>query len=166
MNYITVPLEASQNREGFSCGKPMLDNYLQKQARQDMKRRLAICFVLTGKDEIKAYYTLSNNSIERRLLPASIVKKLPPSYVDLPATLLGRLAVNQLFQGQELGEAMLVDALKRAYFASMLVGSMAVIVDPLDDAAAKFYAKYEFISLPDSGKLFLPMETIAQLFPV
>ena len=166
MNYITVPLEASHNRESFSCGKLMLDNYLQKQARQDMKRRLAVCFVLPDEDEIKAYYTLSTNSVERRLLPRPIVKKLPPSYVDLPATLLGRLAVNKGYQGQGLGEAILVDALKRAYFASMLVGSMAVIVDPLDEAAVKFYAKYEFILLPDSGKMFLPMATIAELFPV
>jgi hypothetical protein len=48
----------------------------------------------------------------------------------------------------------------------MLVGSMAVIVDPLDEAAVKFYTKYEFILLPDSGKMFLPMTTIAELFPV
>ena len=43
---------------------------------------------------------------------------------------------------------------------------MAVIVDPLDDAAVKFYQKYEFIQLPDSGKMFLPMATIAELFPM
>lgn len=166
MNYITVPLEASHNREGFSCGKSMLDHYLQKQARQDMKRRLSVCFVLPEENEIKAYYTLSTNSVERRLLPSNIVKKLPPSYVDLPATLLGRLAVNASYQGQGLGAAILVDALKRAHFAAMLVGSMAIIVDPLDEAAVKFYAKYDFILLPDSGKMFLPMATIAELFPV
>jgi GNAT superfamily N-acetyltransferase len=99
-------------------------------------------------------------------LPQSIVKKLPPSNIDLSATLLGRLAVDKNYQGQGLGEAILVDALKRAYFASMLVGSMAVIVDPLDEAAVKFYAKYEFILLPDGGKMLLPMQTMSELFPV
>lgn len=165
MNYITVPLESSHKRESFHCGKPMLDNYLQK-ANQDMKRRLAVCFVLPDGHEIKAYYTLSTASVERRLLPQSIVKKLPPSYSDLPATLLGRLAVSKNYQGQGVGEMILVDALKRAYFASMLIGSMTIIVDPLDEAAVKFYARYDFILLPGSGKMFLPMATVAQLFPV
>ncbi len=42
---------------------------------------------------------------------------------------------------------------------------MPVIVDSLDEEAVKFYKKYDFILLPDSGKMFLPMPTIALLFP-
>ena len=165
MNYITVPLDPSHSKETFHCGKPLLDMYLHKQAKQDVKRRLSACFVLPDGNEIKGYYTLSAASVERRLLPQEIVKKLPPSYTDLPATLLGRLAVNLVCQRQGLGEMILMDALKRSYFASMLAGSMAVIVDPLDAEAINFYKRYDFILLPDSGKMFLPMATIALLFP-
>jgi predicted N-acetyltransferase YhbS len=166
MSYITVPLDSSYNKQNFNCGKSLLDTYLHKQAKQDVARRLSACFVLPDGKEIKGYYTLSTASVERRILPQEIIKKLPPSYSDLPAILLGRLAVNKSYQGQGLGEMILVDALKRSCFASMLVGSMAVIVDPLDKEAAKFYAKYDFILLPDSGKMFLPMATIATLFPL
>lgn len=165
MSYITVPLDPSHKKENFNCGKPLLDAYLHKQAKQDVKRRLSACFILPDGNEIKGYYTLSTASVERRLLPQEIVKKLPPSYSDLPAILLGRLAVSQSHQGQGLGEMILMDALKRSYFTSMQVGSMAVIVDPLDAEAVKFYGKYDFILLPDSGKMFLPMSAIAQLFP-
>jgi hypothetical protein len=42
--------------------------------------------------------------------------------------------------------------------------SFAIIVDPLDKEAQKFYKKYGFIDLPDSGKMFLPMKTVNQLF--
>jgi len=164
MSYITVPLDSSHNKENFDCGKPLLDDYLHKQAKQDVKRRLSACFVLPDQNEIKGYYTLSTASVERRLLPQEIIKKLPPSYNDLPTILLGRLAVSKSYQGQGLGEMMLMDALKRSYFISGQVGSMAVIVDPLDEEAVKFYEKYDFILLPDSGKMFLPMATIAQLF--
>ena len=164
MSYITVPLDSSHNKENFDCGKPLLDDYLHKQAKQDVKRRLSACFVLPDENEIKGYYTLSTASVERRLLPQEIIKKLPPSYNDLPTILLGRLAVSKSYQGQGLGEMMLMDALKRSYFISGQVGSMAVIVDPLDEEAVKFYEKYDFILLPDSGKMFLPMATIAQLF--
>ena len=41
---------------------------------------------------------------------------------------------------------------------------MAVIVDPIDQEAIRFYKKYGFILLPDSGKMFLLMKTIAELF--
>ena len=166
MSYITVPLDSSHNRENFDCGKPLLDDYLHKQAKQDVKRRLSACFILPNQNEIKGYYTLSTASIERRLLPREIIKKMPPTYNDLPTILLGRLAVSKSYQGQGLGEMILMDALKRSYFTSLQVGSMAVIVDPLDEEAVKFYERYDFILLPDSGKMFLPMATIAQLFPL
>ena len=44
------------------------------------------------------------------------------------------------------------------------IGSMAVVVDPLDDEAISFYEKYGFILLPDSGKMFISMKTIKKLF--
>jgi ribosomal protein S18 acetylase RimI-like enzyme len=164
MNYITIPLEPSHRKENFSCGKPLLDTYLQKQAKQDVKRRLSVCFVLAEGNEIKGFYTLSTASVERRFLPQNIVKKLPPSYVDLPAALLGRLAVNSNYQGQGVGEMILMDALKRSFFASTIAASMAIVVDPLDTGAAAFYRRYDFIVLPGSGKMFLPMATVAMLF--
>ncbi|RYY29235.1 MAG: GNAT family N-acetyltransferase [Chitinophagaceae bacterium] len=164
MIYITVPLDVSHDRISFTCGKLLLDLYLQKQARQDVKRKLSACFILPSQNQIKAYYTLSAASVERQVLPDEIIKKLPPSYIDLPAVLLGRLAVSNSYHRQGLGEAMLIDALKRSYYASSQVGSMAVLVDPLDEEAKQFYEKYNFINLPDTGKMFLPMATIAQLF--
>ena len=143
-----------------------MDDYLQKQAKQDMKRKLAICFVLADENnKIKGYYTLSSAGIPNDLLPDEIKKKLPPSYTNLPVTLLGRLAISNAHKGQGLGELLLLDALKRSYDnAHASIGSMAVIVDPIDLAASKFYQKYGFISLHDSDRMFLPMRTIAGLF--
>ncbi|MFT4154710.1 GNAT family N-acetyltransferase [Parafilimonas sp.] len=167
MNYITVALNTSHNKAGFLCGKQLLDDYLHKQAKQDVKRKLSACFVLADKDEItvKGYYTLSGASVARDLLPENIIKKLPPSYMDLPATLLGRLAVDNRYKKQGLGELLLIDALKRSYDISVnSIGSMAVITDPIDEAAVSFYKKYGFILLPGSGKMFIPMDTVAGLF--
>ena len=144
----------------------MLDQYLHKQANQDIKRKLAACFVIkeVPTNLIKGYYTLSNNCIPLDLVPNEIQKKLPTSYKTIPTTLLGRLAIDQKFQGQGIGRLLLVDALKRSYKLSKTIGSFAVVVDPLDAAAEKFYTKYGFITLPDSKKMFLPMKTIGQLF--
>lgn len=166
MSYITVPLNSSINKKEFFSGKSMLDEYLHKQAGQDVKRKLCVVFILPHTDQtVKGYYTLSNYGIPKEFVPAAITKKMPASYSSLPATLLGRLAVDKKFSGQGLGELLLIDALKRSYDASVSsIGSFAVIVDPLDNDAEKFYAKYGFIRLPDSGKMFIPMSVVKQLF--
>lgn len=149
--YLTENLNTTHNKEKFSCGKDLLDIYIKKQATQDIKRKLAACFVIKEKETnyIKGYYTLSNSSIP---------------FDNLPLTLIGRLAVDKIYQGQGIGKILLVDALKRSYELSKQIGSFAVIVDPLDKDAELFYLKYGFIKLPDSGKMFLTMKTIEQLF--
>lgn len=165
MNYVTTLLTNIHQKAKFSSGKAMLDNYIQKQARQDVKGKVTACFVLSDDDgTIKGYYTLSNGSIPRSQLPESIIKQLP-KYKDLPITLLGRLAIDNKFQGQKLGKLLLIDALKRSYdAASGSTASMAIIVDPIDQDATDFYTKYGFISLPDNTRMFIPMQTVERLF--
>jgi len=166
MTFLTVALTAAHNRNDFTCGQPLLDDYLRRQARQDVRRRLSACFVWPADAaSIKGYYTLSSASMGRKQLPEEWIRKMPPSSTELPVILLGRLAVATIHQGQGLGESLLMDAMKRSCGVSAELGSMAVVGDPLDAAAERFYARYDFIRLPDSGKLFLPMATISRLFP-
>ncbi len=164
--YLTTPLNAAHKRDKFFCGKELLDNYFRQQARQDVKRKLSACFVLTEKpsDEVIGYYTLSGNSISNNLIPEKFRKRLPGSYLSIPAILLGRLAIDKKYQGKGTGKLLLIDALKRCSDISNSIGAFAVIVDPLDNQAENFYGRYGFIKLPDSGKMFLPIKTINELF--
>ncbi len=165
MSYATKLLTTSHEKSQFTCGKAMLDDYIRKQAKQDMKGKVAACFVLSDDHkEIKGYYTLSNGSIPRSQIPDDFIKNLP-KYKDLPVTLLGRLAVNIKFQGQKLGSLLLLDALKRSLDTAVnSIASMAVVADPIDHQAIDFYAEYGFIMLPGSKRMFLPMGTIEKLF--
>jgi GNAT superfamily N-acetyltransferase len=140
-----------------------LEDYLRKQAGQDVKRQVAACFILEGKDgAIKGYYTLSADSVDRTLIPENLQKKLP--YKNLPVTLLGRLARDTNYKGQGLGELLLADALRRAYQASASIGACAVVTDPINDKARVFYEGFGFISL-ENGRMFIPMETIKASIP-
>jgi len=165
MSYITTILSKQHNKLDFTCGHETLDSYLQQRAGQDMKRKLAACFVLANEaQQIIAYYTLSAASVTAKVLPLAFKAKLPPGYTHIPATLLGRLAVDTAHQGKGYGAMLLLDAMKRSlYHAVNNIGSFALIVDPIDAAAEKFYAHYGFILLPDNGKMFIAMNTISQL---
>lgn len=161
--YKIVVLDSAHERTKFNCGNESLDNYLKTQVSQDVKRKLSSCFVMIDKDNtVKGYYTFSSASIPREDLPLSISKKLPRAYQNPPATLLGRLAVDESLAGQGIGGSLLTEALERSYYQSELIGSMAVIVDPIDDNAKQFYEKYGFLQL-DSGKMFLEMKQIKKL---
>jgi GNAT superfamily N-acetyltransferase len=158
-------LNNKHNRASFDCGKELLTQYLKTQAGQDVKRKLAVCFVLSkNKTDIQGYYTLSNSSIPMSSFPEHIQRKFPKSYSAIPTTLLGRLAIDKKYQGQGLGKVLLIDALKKCFELSEEIGLFAVVVDPLDDEAIAFYDKYNFIQLPDSGKMFIAIKTLQQLF--
>ena len=106
--YRIEPLGDQHDRAAFSCGVEVLDRYLQKQAGQDVSRRVAAAFVITpdGKT-IAGFYTLSAHLVNLADLPESVAKRLP-RYPNVPATLLGRLAVSENFRGQGIGELLLL----------------------------------------------------------
>jgi GNAT superfamily N-acetyltransferase len=167
VNYLTAILDATHKKSKFFCGKVVLDNYLHAQASQDQKKKAALCFVLTDAENVViGYYTLSGGSIPRSQIPDDVIKKLKlPRYIDMPVTLLGRLAVDTQFKGQRLGSNLLIDALKRSFEASVAsVASFAVVVDPIDEEAESFYTKFGFMPLTDSKRMFFPMKTIEALF--
>ena len=110
------------------------------------------------------YYTLSATSILLADLPDETAKKLP-KYPHVPATLLGRLAIDSRYQGIGYGDILIIDALRRALLATTEIASYAVVVDAINERARSFYEHYEFCAFPDGKlRLFLPMKTIADLF--
>jgi GNAT superfamily N-acetyltransferase len=157
------PLASSHDRSGFESGVEPLDRYLRTQASQDARKNMAAPFVLLLADgTIAGYYTLSSTSVQLAELPAQTVRKLP-RYPLVPATLLGRLAVDRRQQGKGYGRFLLADALYRA--ARSEIASFAVIVDAKDDSARRFYERESFLALPDQPmKLFRPMADIRRLF--
>lgn len=164
MKPIIEILNNSHQKNAFDCGNSMLNNYIRQQAKQDVKRGLSACFVLNDKlsQKVIGYYTLSSNSIPRDDFPDHLIKKMPPSYVNLPTILLGRLAIDKNFKGRGYGELILIDSLNRCVEISQNLGTLAIVVDPIDIDASKFYGKYGFIELSGTGKMFIPIKTVEQ----
>ena len=94
------PLREAHDRTAFRCGEPALEEYFQTQATQDIRRRVANCFVAVEivSGQVAAFYTMSAASIPFVDLPPEETKRLP-RYPTLPAVRIGRLAVDDGFRG-------------------------------------------------------------------
>ena len=166
MSFRLEPL-GKRARDGFCCGVEVLDRYFQRQVSQDVRRRLAACYVILPGDSerIGGFYTLSACHLALPDLPDAISRKLPP-YPAVPAVRIGRLAVDQDVRGQGLGSAMLVDAARRVIESD--IAAFALIVDAKDAEASAFYEHHGFSRLVSEGKredsthtLFLVLKPIA-----
>jgi GNAT superfamily N-acetyltransferase len=159
----TEALASAHDRSNFESGVEALDRYFRSQANQDARKNIAAPFVLlTPEGVIVGYYTLSSTAIALAELPENTTRKLP-KYPLVPATLLGRLAVDRRQQGKGYGRFLLADALYRSWKSE--IASFAVVVDAIDEGARKFYERESFLPFPDRPlKLFRPMANIAQLF--
>lgn len=151
------------DRTSFASGVEPLDRYLRSQAGQDARKNMAAPFVLVLPDgAIGGYYTLSATGVKLTEFPTEIARKLP-RYPLVPATLLGRLAVDQNHQGRGYGRFLLADALFRAVRSE--IASFAIVVDAKDEAAHRFYERESFLPFPEQPlKLFRSMTDIAKLF--
>lgn len=157
------PLGEHHDRTAFASGAEPLDRYFKAQAGQDVRRRVASCFVLVEDDtpSVLGFYTLSATSIAVVDLPEAVTRRLP-RYPLVPATLLGRLAVDATRRGQGLGTHLLMDALARILRSE--IASFAMVVEAKDRAAEQFYARFGMRRLPSAGRrLFIPVAELAKL---
>jgi len=158
------PLSPDHNRDHFDCGVVALNHYLIKQVGQDTRRRITACFVAVEivSGRLAGYYTLSAGSVALSDLPDKTARKLP-RYPNIPIIRIGRLAVDVCYQGQQLGAALLFDALRRSVRAE--IAAFAAVVDAKDDNASKFYERFGFQKLSATPPvLFLPLsEAIKKL---
>lgn len=155
-------LGKEHDRSRFTCGVGSLDLYLKTQASQDMRRKANAVLVLvpTASPQIIAgYFTLCAYGIAPGAIPEGARKHIP-KYPVVSATLIGRLALSRDFQGKGLGSLLLAEALRKAYANAAVAGSSMVVVDAIDENAARFYAAHGFVKMPDSMRLMLPMVTI------
>ena len=155
-------LAHAHERADFACGHEVLDKYLREQASQDMRRRTSVCYVALDQQSgaIAGYYTLAAGSVPLTDLSETMTKKLP-RYPLVPVARLGRLAVSAVFQGQQLGAALLWDAGLRAMQSGM--GVFALVVDAKDVTAAAFYKHHGFTPFSSNPLTFvLPIATLAK----
>lgn len=142
-----TPLEQTHDATGFASGVDELDDWLKRFAWVNHRSCNARVFVATRARSVVAYYALATAGVERAAVPAALSRGGVPS--QIPCLLLARLAVDGTEQGNGVGRAMLVDAIRRAVRVADEVGVRALLIHARDDAARSFYEhQAEFIASP------------------
>lgn len=142
----------------FDSGEPDLDSWLHDHAAGAEARRVARTFVWHHDDRVVGSYSLAGHRLVRDDLPSSIGHGSP---AEVPAVLLARLALDKRFHGQGVGGALLADALDRVVAATTLVAARFVVVDALNETAARFYEHHGFRRIPPTLRLVQKVSDVA-----
>lgn len=155
--FTITPFHKELDRKSFDCGNQALNQYITTQASQDIKRNLTRCFVaspINQSQTIAGFYTLGAFSVSVETMPEQYSNKLPR--YPVPCALLGRLAIDQNYQRQGLGKALLADAIKKLQKASEIMAVYALIVEAKDVHAVRFYRQFGLVNFQgEPKKLFM-----------
>lgn len=155
-------LDDRHNLEAFDCGNDELNDWLRRHALPSQRMDSARTFVLVHRSRVViGYFSLTMGSVLRRDAPAKLVRGMPGYPVGM--VLLARLAVDRRHQGRGLGAALLAEALLKAIGAGEAAAARLVVVDAIDETAARFYERHGFIGAPEhSLRLYRTMKDIVR----
>lgn len=152
-------LTAQDRLDGFDCGQPALNQFLQRYALVNQKANSAQTYVCCQAGEVVGFFSLAVGSVDPESAPPRVIKGL--AHHPVPIMILARLAVDQRHQGRGLGKALLKDALLRTAQAADIAGIRCLLVHAKDDAARQWYEAWEFEPSPtDPYHLFLMLKDL------
>ena len=140
------PLGPQHRLEGFDCGKPALNDWLLRHARQAQGSGSAKTFVVVDDDRVAGYFSLTVGQIDTLDAPERIRKGM--GQYPLPVVILARLAVSTTDQGRGIGVGLLQEAIRRTMLIAEHAGIRAMLTHPIDEDAMRFYTRFGFIASP------------------
>ena len=153
--------------ESFDCGESVLNEWLLKYAWQNHTSGAARVYVAidTEPRRIAGYFCLSAASAEYAGAPTRIGKGLARH--PIPVVLIGRLGVDQRYQGQGLARFLVRDAFQRTVTIADTIGVRAIMVRAKDDSLSTFYEKLGFkSSVTDPRLLFITIKDVKKSLAV
>ncbi len=140
------PLVSGQKLEDFDCGKPSLNEWLLRHSRQAQASGSAKTFVAVDDERVAGYFSLTVGQVDALDAPERVRKGM--GQYPVPVVILARLAVCTQDQGRGIGFGLLQDAIRRTFLIAELAGIRAMLTHPIDEDAARFYARFGFSASP------------------
>jgi GNAT superfamily N-acetyltransferase len=142
-----VQLSAQHDTENFSSGEETLDTWLRERALANMEVSASKTYVIcpSGSHKVIGYYAICIGQIFSQDVVGSMQRNMPR---QIPAVILGRLAIDEKWQGRGLGKALLQDVVQRSVRATKEVSARLLVVHSISAEAEAFYLHHGFTSLP------------------
>lgn len=139
---------ARHDRGAFTCGVDRIDNFLKITASKYLAGDIGRIYVAIEKDggRLVGFYALGPHSIDASELEAHMKKRLP-SYDRISAFYLSMIGSHSDMQGKGVGSFLLADALKRCMQVSEQMGGRFVVLDAINEGAARLYGRFGFVEL-------------------
>ena len=150
-------LSPAHDLSQFRCGEPALDDWLRRRALPNEASGSSRTYVVRAGQRVVGDYALANGAVTHTESPKRIRRNMPD---PVPVMVLGRLAVDQEFQGRGIGTGLLRDAVLRTVQAAEIAGIRAILVHALSEAAKRFYEEHGFVAAPMDP--FTLMITVAE----
>ena len=162
MSLRIAPLSDGHDLDAFTCGKPALDAWLREHAHHATRQGTRTYLLLESDgDAVAGWFAIAPHLLERAEAPRRIGIGALASHIS--AILLAKLAVREDLQGRGLGAELLIQALTVILNAARSAGGRLVVVDAIDDAAARFYRAHDFTPSPaNPHRLLLKLSTVAR----
>jgi len=134
-----VLLAAHHQLDGFRCRSPEQTEWLIEHARQAHRSGTTRVFVVTEVDQpvAVAFYAWCMASVAIADLPERLLRGA--GRYPQPVALLARLGVDQRYEGQGIGAALLADVITRVAGLSDAIGCRGLIVHAESEQARAFY---------------------------
>jgi len=134
-----MPLAAHHQLDGFRCRSPEQTEWLIEHARHTHRSGTTRVFVVTEVDQpvAVAFYAWCMASVAIADLPERLLRGA--GRYPQPVALLARLGVDQRYEGQGIGAALLADVITRVAGLSDAIGCRGLIVHAESEQARAFY---------------------------
>ena len=129
----------------FDSGESALNDWLRRRALANEQSGASRTYVICTGKRVIGYYALANGAVAHSTATGKARRNMPE---PIPVMVLGRLAIDQSFQGRGLGVALLRDAVLRTLQAADIAGIRAILVHAISEDAKKFYERCGFTPSP------------------
>ena len=157
------PLDRDRHdRASFTCGEPRIDTYLKTRAAglMDVEGTRVWVARFESSSEIVAFYAMNAHAIDAIAVPKNLQRKLPRDH-PIGAVFLSNIGTARAYQGKGVGSFMISDAFRRAVTAADAIGAAFIVLDTLNENAARLYHRAGFIPLPEpKGRMLIPMKQV------
>ncbi|RLL51543.1 N-acetyltransferase [Mariprofundus sp. EBB-1] len=154
-------LSDQSNVAAFDCGNYDLNRFLKSHAFINQRSGNSTTYVSCNAGHVAGFYTITLSSVSHKHVPANITAGQPR--YPIPVILLARLAVDQQYQGQGMGKALLKDAMLRTLMVADIAGCRAFLVHAKDKQTKQWYQQFGMQTSPtDPLHLLLPLNDLRE----